>query len=97
MDEDKETFQKTVFDELAKEFNLTLQEKRQEKPNLTIAYTNELVERPVAKTYGAFSAVVLKNQELQSEKVPAKQGISNFNYLKASTIKKEIISESCQK
>ncbi|APP17004.1 MULTISPECIES: bifunctional cytochrome P450/NADPH--P450 reductase [Bacillus] len=68
MDEDKETFQKTVFDELAKEFNLTLQEKRQEKPNLSIAYTNELVERPVAKTYGAFSAVVLKNQELQSEK-----------------------------
>ncbi|MCA1013896.1 bifunctional cytochrome P450/NADPH--P450 reductase [Bacillus stratosphericus] len=68
MDEDKETFQKTVFDELAKEFNLTLQEKRQEKPNLSIAYTNELVERPVAKIYGAFSAVVLKNQELQSEK-----------------------------
>ncbi|WOI43058.1 bifunctional cytochrome P450/NADPH--P450 reductase [Bacillus altitudinis] len=68
MDEDKETFQKTVFDELAKEFNLTLQEKRQEKPNLSIAYTNELVERPVAKTYGAFSAVVLKNQELQFEK-----------------------------
>ena len=26
------------------------------------------MERPVAKTYGAFSAVVLKNQELQSEK-----------------------------
>lgn len=68
MDEDKETFQKTVFNELAKEFKLTLQEKRQEKPNLSIAYTNELVERPVAKTYGAFSAVVLKNQELQSEK-----------------------------
>ncbi|MEK5497332.1 bifunctional cytochrome P450/NADPH--P450 reductase [Bacillus sp. FSL M8-0077] len=68
MDEDKETFQKTVFDELAKEFNLTLQEQRQEKPNLSIAYTNELVDRPVAKTYGAFSAVVLKNQELQSEK-----------------------------
>ena len=68
MDEDKETFQRTVFDELAKEFNLTLQEKRQEKPNLSIAYTNELVDRPVAKTYGAFSAVVLKNQELQSEK-----------------------------
>ncbi|MGD6974565.1 bifunctional cytochrome P450/NADPH--P450 reductase [Bacillus altitudinis] len=68
MDEDKETFQKTVFEELAKEFNLILQEKSQEKPNLSVAYTNELVERPVAKTYGAFSAVVLKNQELQSEK-----------------------------
>ena len=47
-----------------------MQEKRQEKPNLSIAYTNELVERPVAKTYGAFSAVVLRNTELQSEKSP---------------------------
>ncbi|MEI4790467.1 bifunctional cytochrome P450/NADPH--P450 reductase [Bacillus sp. FJAT-53060] len=68
MDEDKETFQKTVFEELAKAFNLTLQEKSQEKPNLSIDFTNELVERPVAKTYGAFSAFVLRNQELQSEK-----------------------------
>ncbi|PCK21303.1 NADPH--cytochrome reductase [Bacillus pumilus] len=70
MDEDKEIFQKTVFEELAKEFNVTLQEKSQEKPSLSVAYTNELVERPVAKTYGAFSAVVLRNQELQSEKSP---------------------------
>lgn len=68
MDEDKEKFQQVIFDELAKEFELTFQEKSQEKPNLSFAYTNELVERPVAKTYGAFSAVVLKNQELQSEK-----------------------------
>ncbi|MEH2999368.1 bifunctional cytochrome P450/NADPH--P450 reductase [Bacillus pumilus] len=68
MDEDKETFQKTVFKQLAKEFKLTFQEKGKEKPKLSVVYTNELVERPVAKTYGAFSAVVLKNEELQSEK-----------------------------
>ncbi|MDR6746705.1 cytochrome P450/NADPH-cytochrome P450 reductase [Bacillus pumilus] len=68
MDEDKEAFQKTVFKQLAKEFKLTFQEKGKENPKLSVAYTNELVERPVAKTYGAFSAVVLKNEELQSEK-----------------------------
>ncbi|MEK5134206.1 bifunctional cytochrome P450/NADPH--P450 reductase [Bacillus sp. FSL W8-0645] len=68
MDEDKETFQKTVFKQLAKEFKLTFQEKGKENSKLSVAYTNELVERPVAKTYGAFSAVVLKNEELQSEK-----------------------------
>lgn len=67
MDEDKEIFQKTVFEDLAKKFDLTLQEKSQESPDLSVVYTNELVERPVAKTYGAFSAVVLKNRELQSE------------------------------
>ncbi|WP_353855639.1 bifunctional cytochrome P450/NADPH--P450 reductase [Bacillus sp. Bos-x628] len=70
MDEDKEKFQQVVFEELAREFALTLQEKSQEKPHLSFAYTNELLERPVAKSYGAFSAVVLKNEELQSEKSP---------------------------
>ncbi|OLP66294.1 putative bifunctional P-450/NADPH-P450 reductase 2 [Bacillus pumilus] len=70
MDEDKERFQQAVFEELANEFDLTFQEESQDKPTLSFTYTNELVERPVAKTYGAFSAVVLKNQELQTEKSP---------------------------
>ncbi|MDR4200790.1 flavodoxin domain-containing protein, partial [Bacillus altitudinis] len=43
MDEDKEAFQKTVFKQLAKEFQLTFQEKGKENPKLSVAYTNELV------------------------------------------------------
>ncbi|MFS0654864.1 bifunctional cytochrome P450/NADPH--P450 reductase [Bacillus sp. 179-C3.3 HS] len=70
MDEEKETFQQSIFQVLAKEFDLTYQEKNQETPSLMFDYTNELVERPVAKAYGAFSAVVLKNRELQTENSP---------------------------
>ncbi|MGE6632199.1 bifunctional cytochrome P450/NADPH--P450 reductase [Bacillus sp. NPDC077027] len=67
IEEVKEQFQQIIFQELANQFHLTLHEERSSKPSLQMEYTNELIERPVAKAYSAFTAFVLKNEELQSE------------------------------